>query len=108
MILAARSSSITRRSAFRRLGAVPRAVKRVMPGQRWGLREVVSSAIGELMGLQIGATACFHLINGDLVPEASHHLVWSLSLTLCAITGGAFGWWVARVSRQQPQPVRAK
>jgi len=108
MTLAVRSSSPDRRSAARGLGTVRRVIRRAMPGRRWGLREVVSSAVGELMGVQVGAMASFHIINGDLVADASHHLVWSLSLTLCAVTGGAFGWWVARVSRQEPQRIPVK
>lgn len=108
MTLAVRSPSPDHRSAARGLGTVRRAIRRTLPGRRWGLRELVSSAFGELMGLQVGTMASFHLINGDLVPEASHHLVWSLSLALCAVTGGAFGWWVARVSRQEPQRIPVK
>jgi hypothetical protein len=107
MSLAARVSSPARRSAFPHLGAASRAVRRAIR-RRWGVREFVCSAFGELMGLQVGATVSFYLINADLMPRASEHLAWSLSLVLGGLAGSATGWWIARVSRQEPQRVRVK
>jgi len=72
------------------------------------VREFVCGGIGELMGLQVGAMASFYLINGDLVPEPSHHLAWSFSLILGSLLGGGTGWWIARVSRDEPRRVRVR
>lgn len=76
--------------------------------RRLGVREFVCGAFGEFLGLQMGVAVGFNLVNGDLVPEAAHHLAWSLSLSLGAIVGGAMGWWVARMTREEPQRARVK
>lgn len=105
MSLVLRTFWPTYRLMLRRLGSWRRTRNE---GRRWGVREIVCGTMGELMGLQMGAGVGFQLINGDLMPEAAHHLAWSLSLTLGALAGGVMGWWIARLTRQEPARIPVK
>ena len=72
--------------------------------RRMGIREFLCGAVGEVMGLQIGAVIGFHLVATDLLPEHWHHLAWYIALSLGALAGGAGGWYLARLSRETPTP----